>query len=986
MPTLIGRERELSALTRAIDSASRSAGACVLLTGEAGIGKSRLVSELRARASAQRFTILEGHCFEQDRSFPYAPWIDALRAFLAPRSASETSQMLGALASELVKLLPELSLLDPAIQPNPPLDPQSEKHRLFEALVRLAAALARASPLLLVLEDLHWSDEPSLELLEVFSRRIAALPILVLGTYRSEDISPRLPAHFEQLGRERFVEDIRLAPLSRDEIGQMVRASLHTDRAGARLLDELARLTEGNPYFIEEILKSLPEDGEWDQLHIPRSIQASVQRRVALLPESTQHTVSLAAVIGQRFDFGLLQAIAAQAEQPLLAALKELSAAQLIVEQSADQFAFRHALTREAVYAGLMQRERRALHQAIAEAIERLAEGRSEAAAAQLAYHYGRAGVWPKAADYARRAGEQAQALYALREALDHFTQALQAAQHETPANAPGRRGQAARLLRGRAKARDMLGDFDGARADYQAALELAQGGEDRTGEWQALIDLGFLWQSRDLERADEYYQRALALARRLGDASLLAQTLNRVGNWHTNCGRVHEALAPHHEALALFRELNDRHGLAATLDLLAIVSNQLGEFVQGMAYLEQAIPILRAVDDRQALVNTLTNLAALAHFETEVFGELNYRRFVDLSEEALGIARGFQWHQGEVRALIPGALSLAQAGDYTRALEWVERAKAIMEAIRHRESLVRLQISFGQILMGLLAFAEARRELEAGLALAQELGSGLFTLAGTAQLASALVLQHDLAQAKVLLDARLPAEYPAGRASVPLRRLWSTRAELELAEGHPGEALTIVERLLDATLNRAQSGPYSVPYLSRLRAQALAALGRTKEAEAELLGTLVVARALGQRPMLWRLHADLGQVYRRLRRRAEAEREFAAARAIIQDLTDNIPEGGLRENFFRQASASLPAAAGLTPRQAAKREFAGLTGREREVAALIAQGKSNREIADELVISAATAERHVANILSKLGLSSRTQIAVWAVEKGLGQ
>jgi len=394
----------------------------------------------------------------------------------------------------------------------------------------------------------------------------------------------------------------------------------------------------------------------------------------------------------------------------------------------------------------------------------------------------------------------------------------------------------------------------------------------------------------------------------------------------------------------------------------------------------------LREADDRQALVNTLTNLAALAHFETEVLGELNYRRFADWSEEAFQIARGFQWQQGEVRALIPGSFSLAQAGDYTGALEWVDRAKGIMEAIRHRESLVRLQFTIGQILMGLLAFAEARRELEAGLALAKELGSGLFTLTGTAQLASAMVLQQDLTQAKTLLDARLPAEYPGGRSAVPQRRLWSARAELELAQGHPGDALAIVDRLLASTLNLAQSGPHAVPYLSRLRAHALAALGRTNEAEAELQGTLPVARALGQRPMLWRLHADLGHVYRTLRRRTEAEREFGSARAIIQELTDNIPEAGLRENFFKQASASLPAAAVLTPRQAAKREFGGLTGREREVAALIAQGKSNREIADELVISAATAERHVANILSKLGLSSRTQIAVWAVEKGLGQ
>jgi DNA-binding NarL/FixJ family response regulator len=135
---------------------------------------------------------------------------------------------------------------------------------------------------------------------------------------------------------------------------------------------------------------------------------------------------------------------------------------------------------------------------------------------------------------------------------------------------------------------------------------------------------------------------------------------------------------------------------------------------------------------------------------------------------------------------------------------------------------------------------------------------------------------------------------------------------------------------------------------------------------------------------MLWRLHADLGHVYRAMRRREDAEHEFSSARTIIQDLANQIPEGTVRDNFLKQALAALPTAPTHTPRQAAKKEFGGLTAREREIAALIAQGKSNREMAEELVISETTAERHVANILSKLGFNSRTQIAVWAVGKGL--
>jgi DNA-binding NarL/FixJ family response regulator len=157
------------------------------------------------------------------------------------------------------------------------------------------------------------------------------------------------------------------------------------------------------------------------------------------------------------------------------------------------------------------------------------------------------------------------------------------------------------------------------------------------------------------------------------------------------------------------------------------------------------------------------------------------------------------------------------------------------------------------------------------------------------------------------------------------------------------------------------------------------------EEAESELQGTLPVARTHGQGPLLWRLHADLGKVYRAMRRREAAEGEFSAARMIIQDVANHVPHGALRDQFLAHALAVIPAAPTLTSRRAAKQDFGGLTAREREIAALVAQGKSNLEIASELVISENTAERHVANILAKLGFSSRSQIAVWAVGKGLG-
>ncbi len=205
---LVGRAREMEILVRALRAAQDGTGRCVFLAGEAGIGKSRLAAELGERAAAAQFLIWRGYCSEQDSSFPYAPWIDALRAFLAPRSAVEIHELLGAYAPELVKLLPELALLLPSVQPSPPLDPAAEKFRLFETITRLAASLAYTRPLLILLEDMHWSDEQSLELLHFLARRIKALPILILATCRSEDQAPRLVHYLVELNRKHLVEEV----------------------------------------------------------------------------------------------------------------------------------------------------------------------------------------------------------------------------------------------------------------------------------------------------------------------------------------------------------------------------------------------------------------------------------------------------------------------------------------------------------------------------------------------------------------------------------------------------------------------------------------------------------------------------------------------------------------------------------------------------------------------------------------------------------
>ena len=322
-PVLIGRSPDLAVLNLLIEQAKGGRGQVALLCGEAGIGKSRLVTEIKTEAFAQGFQLLQGNCFPTDRSRPYAPLLDLLRSFFLASSTAQVEALVGPFARELAPLLPDVVHLFPdltVLPPLPSLDPEQEKRRLFVALTHVFLSQAAEQPLLLVVEDVHWSDDASLEFLQYFARRCATQPLLVLLTYRSDEVRPTLSHWLAELDREHLGQEVALNRLTRSETSAMLQAIFDLGRpVQSAFLDAIYTLTEGNPFFIEEILKSLIAaseisyiDGVWDrkplgELHIPRSIADAVQQRSQHLSESARQLVVLAAVAGRRFDFAVLQ-------------------------------------------------------------------------------------------------------------------------------------------------------------------------------------------------------------------------------------------------------------------------------------------------------------------------------------------------------------------------------------------------------------------------------------------------------------------------------------------------------------------------------------------------------------------------------------------------------------------------------------------------------------------------------------------------------
>jgi len=989
-PVLVGRTQEMDTLERALHSAQRGAGQCIVIAGEAGVGKSRLLSEICRRAEVELFLILRGYCFEQDAAFPYAPLVDALRTHLARYAPLEINERLGHFAPEIVKLLPEMALVLPDLQPSPALDPEAEKRRLFESLIGFFIRLAAMQPLLLILEDLHWSDKVSLDFLQLFVRRLPAHPILLLASYRQEEAPLPLTHLLAQFDRERLAREIALAPLTRPNVDLMLRAIFDLPHpVKTEFLDLLYPLTEGNPFLIEEVLKALIATreiyytaGHWErkpirELRIPRSVQDTVQRRTSQLSRAAQEVLTLAAAAGRRFGFALLRELTAMNDQELLPLIQQLIAAQLLVEESADQFAFRHALTREAVYATLLRRERKALHQKIAETLERVYAEALDAYAADLAYHSYAAEMWAKVLTYSRRAGEQAQALFAPYEAIEQFTRALEAARQMSLPPPTG-------ILRGRGQAYEMTGNFERARGDYEATLSAAQEAHDGAAEWQGLIDLGFLWTARDYARAGEYFQRALELARLLGDPTTVGHSLNRLGNWYANVEQPEAGLRYHREALELFQTQNDPCGLVETLDLLGMSSQLNSDLAQSHQFYQRAIALWRALSDRRGLASSLASLplCAAIYLKNSDVPAISLAEATRWSEEAIQIAREIGWRAGEAYAELMLAMGLGPQGEYARALEMAQTGLAVAEEIEHRQWISGAHAALGMLYLDLLALNAARPHLEQALALARAVGSRVWVGLTSGYLASVYAAQGKLELAEATLNDMLESDTPMQTQSQ--RLCWYTRGELTLRRGKAETALYIAEGLIASAAN--VTAETVIPRLWKLRGEALAALGRTAEAETMLRAARDEAQARGLPPLLWRIHIALGKLYQSLKRFDAAGREFAATRAVLENLADTIPDQALRDNFIRQAGALMPPAAPPSPRRAAKKEFSGLTARECEVAAYIARGMSNRAIADILVVGERTVETHVSNILNKLGFTSRAQIAAWAVEKGLAK
>jgi DNA-binding CsgD family transcriptional regulator/tetratricopeptide (TPR) repeat protein len=984
-PVLVGRVAEAAQLWAAFERALAGTPTTVVVAGEAGVGKTRLVGELPERARRRGALPLSGGCLDVgDGMVAYAPVVEALRPLGGLLDAEELERVLGGARAELARLVPELG---PAASLAPGEGGATAPGRLFELLLGVLHRLAEDRGVLLVVEDLHWADRSTRDLLGFLVRNLRGRVALVL-TYRSDELHRRHPlrpflAELERGGR---AERLELGRLDRRELAALL-AGILGEPAEPALVDEIQARSQGNPFFAEELLAARREGVE-----LPAALRDLLLARVEALPEATRRVLQVAAVAGQRVDHDLLAEVAGQPPERLVEPLREAVARHVLVVEGGDAYAFRHALVQEAVYDDLLPVQRGPLHAAyagaLAAALRRRGDGATATELGQLAHHWYAAHDQGRALLASVRAGQAAEDSFALAEAVRHYELALELWEHAPEAAASSPLSRAA-LLERAAQAAQLTGDSGRAVAlTEQALAEVDPAAEPlRAG---ALLErlAHYRWTDGDSAAAMATVQRSLATIPAEPPSPERARALAAHGQMLLLLSRLRAARARSEEAVAAARQVGARAVEGHAANSLGTALGKLGHLEVGIAHLERARQLAEELGDSEDRFRAHHNLASvlirggryadvvaveLQHLElarrlgaTRTYGVV---AMADAAEALLWLGRLQEAERlldqaGDLdlparssRALLPTrSLDRLWRGDLEAArqdLTWLlERPRMSLDPQYAAPALSRL----AAVATWERRPQEARAVVARGLGMLAEVDdpdlvielclAGLAAEAAIAERAGARRAESEREEAAGTATGLLERAHAAATADgvevvgAVRAKLLTAEAEWSRAAGRPDP-----DRWARAAHAWDRLGcPWPAGYARWRQAEALLDQGGSRDQ-----ATPVVRSA-------WAAAGELG------------------ARPLLAEI----------EALARRARIRLEPAAPGEPAAPAPGEELGLTPRELEVLRLVADGRSNRQIAEELFISHKTASVHVSNILAKLGVTNRAEAAVTAHRLGL--
>jgi DNA-binding CsgD family transcriptional regulator len=974
----VGRQRELAELKAALDRALSGQGQLVMLVGEPGIGKTRTAQELAALAEERGAQVLWGRCYEEQGAPPYWPWVQPIRAYVQQASAEQLAAEMGPGAADIAEIVPELREKLPDLETPPGLDPEPARFRLFDSITTFLKNASQSQPMMLVLDDLHWADKPSLLLLQFLARQLAGSPLLVLGCYRDVELSRQhsLSDTLAQLAREPVFHRQALSGLNPEDTGKYVTAAAGF-QPPQELMATIYDRTEGNPFFVTEVIRLLLETGELTSgvvdgpgnIRIPEGVREVIGQRLNRLSEHCSTVLTTASIIGREFDFRLLNVLSGgMSEDQLLQAVDEAVSFHLIEEAPGqiDRYQFSHALIQQTLAEEVTTSRRVRLHARIAEALETLYADDADTHAAELANHFAEAEPvlgTGRLVYYSILAGERAQVAYAYEEAQSHFERALAAKEGQAMD------GEMAALLFGLGRAQVSIfplhqtheavatlrqafdyyaetGDVDRAVAVAKypvvtvpghnigmapllaRALDLAPPDSRDTGRLLSQYGSVLGAEKSDYEGAQDAFGRALDAAHREQDPSLELQTQAYAGIVDIFHLHYQEGVGKLVQAIDLAQRTDDPRTelLAHFWAMYGLVFMGSGPEAQ-QAHASALQPLAEKLRDHFWLVQS--SLAG----STRASNVAPSSTTRNLTNEALASA------PTDIRTLGMRAMHEYQAGNFDQGQVYLEQHQEAHRLMAPSPTIAYLS---GVVGVPLVDHETGTRD---GMDYAQEVIGAVVQLPYITPLV-ALNLKTGVALIAVV------------RGDVESAREQYTHLEPMRGTMLPPGGIVAADRVL---------GLLSVT------------MGRLDQAVAHFEEALASSRRAGRRDHLPGTYYDYADAL--LNRNGQGDRERAIS--LLEESLVLSAEIGMRPLMERAADlkeqAELQTAAiPLFPD--------GLTQREVEVLRLIAGGKTNLEIAEELVIAEGTARRHVANIYEKIGATNRVEAAAYAAQHGLSQ
>jgi predicted ATPase/DNA-binding CsgD family transcriptional regulator len=929
---LIGRHIEFGLLWKCFRATATGGTRVVLIAGEPGIGKTRLLSAFGRRATERGATVLRGGASQFEGMPPYLPFLEALGQHIRTTPVAQLRAEVGTLAPILSTILPELPahLNEPSA--SSALPPEQARLRLFEAVGAFLAGISGDSTLVLLLDDLQWADPASLDLLHAIVRYQPDARLMIAGAYRSGEIeqNPALSHLVAELNRQRLLDTVHLGALAHDETRDLARDLLGRplDTAAGERLNEQS---EGNPFFAEELLRDWLETGmlKLDTLHgppfyrftqtaaatVPPGIVATVRERVARLAPDSVHLLRTAAIIGRSFDITTLAATIGAEPEPIEEHLRQVERAGLIDEGEAGHYRFSHDKIRECLYDDLTSTRRQRLHGYIGRVLEARAEPADAQRLADLAYHFAKSGDRERGSSYALRAAEQALTSFAFAEAVAHFTTALALIDATDT-----RRG--ALLLR-LGEAAELAGDEQHAAEAFTAAYETLAG--QPTAAAEALHRLGRARvRQEEPGEARAAFEAALErLAEHPGPAlvELLVDlgTLLAVSQHELDAGITHTRQA---QQLAL--QLEDKRLLAAANRALGNLLVRANDLVAGITLLERALEQAEASDDLLEAAECCGCLAPAYFWQ----GHLNDSRAITLRRLAFATRSHDRYQLRHVYTWL-GVIDAMQ-GKIDDAQQRLDQAHELVEPLVSPEPLA--YVTFCRAALAFMIGDHARAESLSRVA------TEAFRAIGPSALVWYLGF-HGLI---------LATNGQIADAQAALDELEALLALIPAGTSHRAEPLACLLQTALMLNDNERAARYA----------------RALEPFAGQFHDFLVDRLLGE--------FELRQVGLLVEAKMHLEQAETLAR---------------RESLRWELARTLEAQAALALAQHGKRPLpAGLSRREAEVLRHVASGQSNREIAEALFLSEKTVINHLTSIFNKTGLDNRTAAAAFAIRNGLAE